>query len=88
MRALLSAVQNSSIAAPALLPGQQIKLPRRSTDRQIGSQRDDSRGDSQSGLTVRAEPSPRGQVMAYLPVGSTITYSGEASNGWIGYLHQ
>lgn len=40
-------------------------------------------GDSPSGLTVRAEPSPKGQVVAYLVVGSTVTYAGEVSNGWV-----
>jgi uncharacterized protein len=39
--------------------------------------------DSPSGLTVRAEPSRNGAVMAYLPVGSKVTYEGAASNGWV-----
>jgi uncharacterized protein YraI len=39
--------------------------------------------DSPSGLTVRAEPSPQGQVIAYLSVGAKVTYEGEANNGWV-----
>ncbi len=39
--------------------------------------------DSPSGLTVRAEPSPKGQVIAYLSVGSKVTYVGQASNRWV-----
>jgi len=41
-----------------------------------------SAADSPSGLAVRAEPSRKGQVVAYLIVGSTVTLAGEASNGW------
>ena len=39
--------------------------------------------DNPSGLTVRSEPSPQGRVMAYLPVGSKVSYSGEPNNGWV-----
>ena len=39
--------------------------------------------DSSAGLTVRAEPSSKGQVIAYLPAGAKVTYVGEASNGWL-----
>jgi uncharacterized protein YgiM (DUF1202 family) len=40
-------------------------------------------GDNPTGLTVRAEPSPKGRVIAYLTVGSKVTYAGEPSNGWV-----
>ncbi len=39
--------------------------------------------DNPSGLTVRSEPSAQGRVMAYLPVGSKVSYSGEPNNGWV-----
>ncbi len=39
--------------------------------------------DSPAGLTVRSEPLPNAEVVAYLPVGSKVTYAGEANNGWI-----
>jgi uncharacterized protein YraI len=39
--------------------------------------------DSQGGLAVRAEPSPKGEIVTYLPVGSKVTYVGEANNGWV-----
>jgi uncharacterized protein YraI len=39
--------------------------------------------DSPAGLTVRSEPLPNGKIVAYLPVGSKVTYSGGANNGWV-----
>ena len=39
--------------------------------------------DSQGGLAVRDEPSPEGEIIAYLPAGSEVAYEGEANNGWI-----
>jgi len=39
--------------------------------------------DSPGGLTVRDGPSQEGRAIAYLPVGSKVTYSEEASNGWV-----
>jgi uncharacterized protein YraI len=41
------------------------------------------KADNSSSVTVRSEPSPQGGIMAYLPVGSQVSYSGEAKNGWV-----
>lgn len=82
--ALLKVVDKSS--APAAVPGPELAGPPAVP---VGEQTNSVHtevirsGDSPGGLTVRAEPSPTAKVIAYLTVGATVTYSGEASNGWV-----
>jgi uncharacterized protein len=93
--ALLRAVDKPSapasvpVAAPSGPPLVSVARPTRPASVPVGGPSSTAhtevirQADSQSGLTVRAEPSPKGRVIAYLIVGSTVTYSGEGSNGWV-----
>lgn len=82
--ALLRVVDRSPPSAAVPVPGQTgpASVP-------AGAQEGPARtqviraADGPGGLTVRAEPSRNGPVMAYLPVGSKVTYVGAASNGWV-----
>ncbi len=77
-----TSTQPAAVQPPAPQPSQ----ARAMTAQPLGAQLHTEtigEADNPSGLTVRSEPSPQGHVMAYLPVGSKVSYSGEPNNGWI-----